>query len=243
MVNKSLILAAGLGSRLSHLTESMPKALVEINGVPILKVQLDALINNKINEVNIVCGYRAEMIIEFVNQNYAGSPIKFNFIHNNEYEITNSAYSFSLAYEFIKSNNFIHMNCDNIVTSDLIKKLIKSDHLNCIITRKQKLTNNMEQVSTQNERILQMNNMCFKEAKLKAMGVAKISPKLSEFLFAQISKEIEEGERNGNFYGAIRNAVGDFDIFSLDSTADIFEVNDIDQLNEANIIIGKKISS
>tara|TARA_X000001036_G_C20522953_1_gene742882 strand:+ start:202 stop:933 length:732 start_codon:yes stop_codon:yes gene_type:complete len=243
MVNKSLILAAGLGSRLSYMTESMPKALVKINGVPILKIQLDALINNKISEVNIVCGYKAEMIIEFVNQNYTGSRVKFNFIHNNEYEITNSAYSFSLAYEFIKGNNFIHMNCDNIVTSDLIKKLIKSEHVNCIITRKQKLTDNMEQVSVEGERILKMKNISFKEARLKAMGVAKITPELSEFLFAEISREIEEEERNGNFYGAIRNAIDEFDIFSLNSTENIFEVNDIDQLNEANIVIGEKISS
>jgi choline kinase len=183
------------------------------------------------------------MIIEFVNQNYTGSPVKFNFIHNNEYEITNSAYSFSLAYEFIKGNNFIHMNCDNIVTSDLIKKLIKSEHVNCIITRKQKLTDNMEQVSVEGERILKMKNISFKEARLKAMGVAKITPKLSEFLFAEISREIEEEERNGNFYGAIRNAIDEFDIFSLNSTENIFEVNDIDQLNEANIVIGEKISS
>jgi hypothetical protein len=101
----------------------------------------------------------------------------------------------------------------------------------------------MEQVSVEGERILKMKNISFKEARLKAMGVAKITPKLSEFLFAEISREIEEEERNGNFYGAIRNAIDEFDIFSLNSTENIFEVNDIDQLNEANIVIGEKISS
>ena len=41
---KAMILAAGLGSRLRPLTDSRPKALIDINGVPMLEIVLRRLI-------------------------------------------------------------------------------------------------------------------------------------------------------------------------------------------------------
>ena len=40
---RSLLLAAGLGTRLRPITLSLPKCLVEINGKPILKKWIDKL--------------------------------------------------------------------------------------------------------------------------------------------------------------------------------------------------------
>ena len=42
---KSIILAAGLGSRLNELTKNKPKSLVKVNGEPIIKYQIDAYLN------------------------------------------------------------------------------------------------------------------------------------------------------------------------------------------------------
>ena len=44
MIRDALILAAGLGSRLEHMTQSLPKALIPVNGIPIMEIQVDALI-------------------------------------------------------------------------------------------------------------------------------------------------------------------------------------------------------
>jgi choline kinase len=240
MIRDALILAAGLGSRLEHMTQSLPKALIPVNGIPIMEIQVDALIENNISNINIVCGYKAKLIKDFIGKRYGKLPIHFNFINNDEYKITNSAYSFWLAYKAIYNKDFIHMNCDNIFTSKVLNQLIRSKQSNCLITRKQKLTDNMEQVKIENNRITEMRNMSFEEAQLKAMGLAKISPQLSEFLFEKISKEIKVGDRNGNFYGAIRDAIGSFSVYSIESTNNIFEVNNLIELSEANKIISKK---
>ncbi len=50
---KAMILAAGLGSRLRHKTTDRPKALVEIDGKPIIQYQLSNLIKAGINEIII----------------------------------------------------------------------------------------------------------------------------------------------------------------------------------------------
>lgn len=59
---KAIILAAGLGSRLSPLTSGRPKCLLELRGKPILLHQLDLLAACGITEATIVTGFAAEHI-------------------------------------------------------------------------------------------------------------------------------------------------------------------------------------
>jgi MurNAc alpha-1-phosphate uridylyltransferase len=58
------ILAGGLATRLRPLTETMPKALVDVNGEPFIHHQLCLLHANGIERVVICAGYLGEMIQE-----------------------------------------------------------------------------------------------------------------------------------------------------------------------------------
>jgi NDP-sugar pyrophosphorylase family protein len=60
------ILAGGLATRLRPLTETIPKALVDVNGVPFLAHLLALLGTRGIRRVVICAGYRGEMIREYV---------------------------------------------------------------------------------------------------------------------------------------------------------------------------------
>jgi len=59
---KGIILAAGLGSRLSGLTSGRPKCLLELRGKPILLYQLDLLAACGITDVTIVTGFAGEHV-------------------------------------------------------------------------------------------------------------------------------------------------------------------------------------
>ena len=48
---KAVILAAGLGSRLGNLTEEVPKAMVKVDGRPIIDYQMNVLMSNNINSL------------------------------------------------------------------------------------------------------------------------------------------------------------------------------------------------
>jgi len=65
---KAMILAAGVGSRLRPLTDTCPKALIDINGVPMLEIVLRRLIKAGCNEVIINVFHLADLIVEFLQR-------------------------------------------------------------------------------------------------------------------------------------------------------------------------------
>lgn len=72
----ALIFAAGLGTRLRPLTDTMPKALVPIAGRTLLEYQIDALKRAGITDIIINVHHFAQQIIDFVNDhNHFGCHI------------------------------------------------------------------------------------------------------------------------------------------------------------------------
>ncbi len=65
----TMILAAGLGTRLKELTQDKPKALVPLNGKPLLQHCIENLIANGFHHIVINVHHFGEQIIDFVNQN------------------------------------------------------------------------------------------------------------------------------------------------------------------------------
>ncbi len=62
---KAVILAGGLGTRLSEETQSRPKPMVEIGGRPILWHIMKIYSAHGVNEFVICCGYKGYMIKEY----------------------------------------------------------------------------------------------------------------------------------------------------------------------------------
>ena len=70
---KAMVLAAGLGTRLSPLTDDRPKALVEINGRTLLEITLTRLRAFSVSEVIVNVHHFADMIFEYLaeKQNFS----------------------------------------------------------------------------------------------------------------------------------------------------------------------------
>jgi len=74
---QAVVLAAGKGSRLRPLTEDTPKVLVEVNGTPLIEDVFDNLIDAGADDLVVVVGYKAEQIIDYFGDEYAGVPITY----------------------------------------------------------------------------------------------------------------------------------------------------------------------
>ena len=74
----AMILAAGLGTRLKALTQDKPKALVELNGKPLLQHCIENLIANGFYHIVINVHHFGEQIIDFINQHQFDAVIQIS---------------------------------------------------------------------------------------------------------------------------------------------------------------------
>ena len=84
---KAVILAGGLGTRLSEETDLLPKPMVEIGGKPILWHIMKTYSAHGINDFIICCGYKSYVIKEyFANYFLHESDVTFD-MRNNSMEV------------------------------------------------------------------------------------------------------------------------------------------------------------
>ena len=77
-MKQAMILAAGLGTRLKPLTDTMPKALVPVGGKPLLDIQIEKLAQAGYDRFVVNVHHFAQQIIDHVNDHYPPSPITSN---------------------------------------------------------------------------------------------------------------------------------------------------------------------
>jgi len=87
---KAIMLAAGLGSRISELTNSVPKAMIKISNKYIFEIVIDKLIETGINDLIIVIGYKANLLKTEINKIYKNVNVKISYVRNEEYASTNT---------------------------------------------------------------------------------------------------------------------------------------------------------
>ncbi len=63
-IKKAVILAAGRGTRMGHLTDDVPKPMVLVHGKPILEIIVSGLVANGIERILIVVGWKKEVIMD-----------------------------------------------------------------------------------------------------------------------------------------------------------------------------------
>lgn len=126
---KALILAAGFGSRLAPITDNNPKSMVPVNGKPILEKQIENLLENDINDITIITGYKSEVIENVIKNKY---PF-IKLINSVDYATTNNMYSAFLAKETFMGEPFYMMNADVFFDSSVITELAKDKYKSAIV--------------------------------------------------------------------------------------------------------------
>ena len=115
---KAMVLAAGLGTRLQPLTDTRPKALVEIAGRTLLEITLERLRAFGIDRVIINVHHFADTVIEYLNaKNNFGMHIQIS----REEDLLDTGGGLKKAAWFFSGDTepFVLHNVDVITTIDL----------------------------------------------------------------------------------------------------------------------------
>ena len=127
MTTEAVILAAGRGSRMGYVTETIPKSFININGKRLIDYQIEKLKAVGIDKIYIVTGYMAEKFKEYESD--------VELVHNSQWEETNMIWSFICAAEKLKDEAIV-LYSDIIYDESVLYRILNSDYDNCIIADK-----------------------------------------------------------------------------------------------------------
>jgi choline kinase len=119
----AIIPAAGLGSRLAPFTDTMPKALVPVDGEPLIWHTLRQLGHAGVSEVIVVTGHRSSVLQESVLRCPERPPVQF--VSNPDYAGTNSIVSLWLT-RHSWNRGFCVVDGDVVVDAALVRRLLEA---------------------------------------------------------------------------------------------------------------------
>lgn len=112
---KALVLAAGLGTRLRDIAPDTPKPLMEIDGVPLLKITVEKLFKLGVSDIIINTHYLHEQIEDFISQQRFRDKIELVF----EPTLLGTAGTLKKNLSKLADNDFFILHGDNYFSDDL----------------------------------------------------------------------------------------------------------------------------
>ena len=129
-----VILAAGMGKRLKHLTKDNTKCMLSVNGYALIDRMLDIVTSFDISRIVIVLGYKGENVQKKLGTEYHGTPIVY--VYNKDYATTNNIYSLWLASDYLKDDDTLLFESDLIFEKQIVEKLISNEYPNLAVVDK-----------------------------------------------------------------------------------------------------------
>lgn len=118
---KAIILSAGQGSRLGHMTADRPKCLIEFAGRSLLDRQLDTLAANKVDEAVVVTGFRDDLVEAALTKRTGGPAVRT--LYNPFYKVADNLGSLFLAREQLTGDCLV-WNGDTLVSNRLMGRVL-----------------------------------------------------------------------------------------------------------------------
>ena len=111
-----LILAGGLGKRLSRIARGRPKAMMEVGGHPFLEWLLIELRRQGFDDLVLCTGYRGEQIEEYFAD---GSRWNVRIRYSREMQALGTGGALKLASRLARGENAVALNGDSFLYADL----------------------------------------------------------------------------------------------------------------------------
>jgi len=200
---KSVILAAGIASRLRPLTNNTPKCLLQLGDKSILERMIDNLINNSIEDLIIVTGYLEEKIKSFIDETFPS--LKVRYVYNPVYDSTNNIYSLWLVKDHIKDTNILLLDSDIIFDQRIVRLLFDSGPGNFLAMRSNPDLGDeeMKVIVKENREITTISKKIDPHSAAgESIGIEKFEAGFIEILYDKLYQRVINEGRDYDFYEA-----------------------------------------
>jgi len=198
---QAIILAAGRGTRLKAKTDTLPKAMIEIAGKPLLEYSLQALVENGITDVIMVVGFRHETITRRFGTQYRG--LKIHYVLNDNYAGSGSMYSLALVKDII-ADEILLMESDLLYEPRAISLLLNGGDPNAILVAG--LSGSGDEVyicANDKQEITELGKnipvSCKKNAMGELAGISIFQRKFLELVFRNAQEDFQNGKMNYHY--------------------------------------------
>ncbi len=228
---KVVILAAGVGSRLRPETDDKPKAMIRINGKPLVQYQVESVrkVGFKDEEIFVLGGYKMERIQE----HFEGTGIQF--IYNPHYESMNNIYSFLLTEQI--GDDILLINSDDFFDERMIPLILEAKEPTAILVDKQKeLTEEAMRVKLDEKNRLKLVNkkIALTEADGEYIGISKLARPELEVLYEKARRMIDAGETDAWYENVYEACASEITIVGIDTKGyPWIEIDDFNDLKAA----------
>lgn len=200
---KAIIIGAGRGKRLAHLTHEIPKPLVPILGRPMLDWVLEALSAGGFSRSDVVyiCGYKADVI-------RAAYP-DLTYVENTDWENNNILLSLLYARDHLREG-FVSTYADIVYRPEIVADLMRSPHaitLACdtdfrarYVGRSEHPETDAEKLRAEDERVVEISrHIDPAQAAGEFIGVMRLSAEGAQAFLDGFDKARLEHEHKASF--------------------------------------------
>ncbi|MCH8566734.1 MAG: phosphocholine cytidylyltransferase family protein [Balneolales bacterium] len=196
-IKTAVVLAAGLGSRLEHITKNKPKCLVEVNGKPLLQRTIHNLIANGIERIIILAGYKHELIQHFVESREFQAEI--NILYNHIFDKTNNIYSLWMAYAGLRLDEpYVLLEADLIYPEAMLKQFVNEPSIALDIYNPEIHSGTTAAVNSKGfvEYLSFRSELPKTDTIYKTVNITSFSSDYSKLLFNELNEYILAGKTN-----------------------------------------------
>lgn len=187
---KILILAAGIGTRISRHLKGQPKSCVDLDGKSLIWHTFKLFNDNSLSDIAIVTGYEEDVIFNEIKE------FPYTKYRNPFYSVTNSLASMWFAKDFFKDayDDLIVLNGDLYFEDNMLQSLISIDKSPLFLADSQRIEDADYRFNWEGDRLkLFGKELTNKETTGEYVGISKIKKEDIPKMLKRLDKLIDEG--------------------------------------------------